>query len=55
MNELLAERNYLTRFRGDQFRELSEQVYEARVRVAELDSIAEEAAQQEQLPAPLQR
>jgi hypothetical protein len=57
LNDLLAERNYLTRFRGDQFRDLSEQVYAARDRVAELDSIAEEAAQppQEQLPAPLQR
>ena len=55
LNELLAERNYLVRFHGDEFRELSAQVYEARVRIAELDSIAEEAAQQEQLPAPLQR
>lgn len=38
LNDLLAERNALIRFHSDQYRMLEAQVYEARLRVAELEA-----------------
>ncbi|HEX4416032.1 MAG TPA: hypothetical protein VH107_20540 [Lacipirellulaceae bacterium] len=52
LNDLLAERNALMRFHGDQFRALSAQVYEARVRVAALEANDDDGPPAaEQLPA----
>jgi hypothetical protein len=52
LNDLLAERNALMRFHGDQFRALSAQVYEARLRVLALESNDEGTTPtSEQLPA----
>jgi hypothetical protein len=52
LNDLIAERNALMRFHGDQFRALSAAVYEARLRVAELEANDEVVATTtEQLPA----
>jgi hypothetical protein len=42
LNDLLAERNAMIRFRSDDFRVLSAQVYEARQRVVELETPAAE-------------
>lgn len=43
LNDLLAERNALVRFHSDQYRVLANQVYEARLRVAELEADPTEA------------
>ncbi len=52
LNDLLAERNALIRFHGDEFQSLSNRVYEARLRVAEVDAEEENSqAPAEQLPA----
>lgn len=52
LNDLLAERNALMRFHGDQFRALSAQVYEARLRVAALEANDDlTTPAREQLPA----
>jgi hypothetical protein len=51
LNELLDERNALIRFHGDDFRELSAQVYEARLRVVEVDAaVTSDRAPAEELP-----
>jgi hypothetical protein len=52
LNDLIAERNALVRFHGDQFRALSAAVYEARLRVLDLEANDEVVATtSEQLPA----
>lgn len=45
LNDLLAERNALVRFHSDQFNVLASQVYETRLRVAELESDVAEPTQ----------
>jgi hypothetical protein len=51
LNNLLDERNNLVRFHGSQFRVLASEVYEARLRVAELEAnIGEGEGATEQLP-----
>src|SRR3954451_10201055 len=53
LNDLLAERNMLVRFHGDEFRILSNNVYEARLRVAELEADDQNSQTvPEQIPAP---
>jgi hypothetical protein len=52
LNDLIAERNALIRFHGDQVRALSAQVYEARLRVIALESNDDNSSTvSEQLPA----
>jgi len=52
LNDLLAERNALIRFKSDQFRVLAWDVYEARARVADLEAnMPPLTATTEQLPA----
>jgi hypothetical protein len=56
LNDLLAERNALTRFKGEQFRVLQLNVYEARLRVAELEAQMPPLTETETTnPAPTQR
>jgi hypothetical protein len=55
LNNLLAERNNLIRFHGDQFRILELRVQAARQRVAELEANDEVANVPATLPAPQQR
>jgi hypothetical protein len=50
LNDLIAERNALIRFHGDQVRALSAQVYEARLRVVALESSDDSSTATEQLP-----
>ena len=50
LNDLLAEHNALVRFHSDDFRALEAQVYEARLRVLELEPTEETALPQEELP-----
>lgn len=50
LNDLLAEHNALVRFHSDDFRALEAQVYEARLRVLELEPADEASAPQEELP-----
>lgn len=45
LNDLIAERNNLVRFHADQFRVLESQVYEARLRVAEIEARLAETEQ----------
>ncbi|HEX3601201.1 MAG TPA: hypothetical protein VHU84_13710 [Lacipirellulaceae bacterium] len=53
LNDLLAERGTLMRFHGDKFHALSDQVYAARLRVAELESTdSNDNSTTEQLPPP---
>ncbi len=52
LNDLLAERNALIRFHGDEFQTLSHRVYEARLRVAEVDEAEQNSdVSAEQLPS----
>jgi hypothetical protein len=56
LNDLLAERNALVRFHGDQFRALSAQVYEARLRVLALEPNDETGTPtSEKFPSPSAR
>src|SRR5262245_42760326 len=55
LNNLLAERNNLIRFHGDQFRILELRVQAARQRVAELEANDEVANAPATLPAPQQQ